>query len=94
MQRTFKIYPKYFWAHHAFRIGSTPVAQAEIPRNNETSFLGMYPEVERVNVPRRNHTHLGHGPFRREEDLTTRAKARITRKLADVGYGLSNSSMF
>jgi hypothetical protein len=50
----------------------------------------MYPEVERVSVPRRSHTHLGHGPFR-QEDLTTRAIARITKKLVDVGYGLSKS---
>ena len=87
-------FPEYFGAHHAYRVGSTPV---EIPRDNETSsiqFLGMFPEVERVNVPRRNHTHLGHGPFRRPEDLRTRAIARITRKLADVGYDLSKSSMF
>jgi hypothetical protein len=53
----------------------------------------MYPEVEKVSVPRRSHTHLGHGPFRHQEGLTTRAIARITKKLADVGYGLSKSSV-
>ena len=90
-------FPKYFCGYQAYRVGSTPVAHTEVPRDNETSsirFLGMYPEVERVSVPRRSHTHLGHGPFRRQEDLTTRAVARITRKLADVGYGLSKLSMF
>jgi hypothetical protein len=88
-------FPKYFCAHQAYRVA--PVAQAEIPRGNETSSIqlpSMYPEVERVSVPRRTHTHVGHGAFRREEDLTTRAIARITRKLVDVGYGLSKSSMF
>ena len=88
MQRSFKVY----LAHHTYRFGSTSVT--EIPRDNETSsiqFLGMDPVVEKVSVPRRSHTHLGHGPFQRPEDSTTRAIARITRKLADVGYGLSKS---
>ena len=50
----------------------------------------MYPEIERVSVPRRSsHTHLGHRP---QEDLTTRAVVRITRKLADVGYIVSVNS--
>ena len=87
-------FPKYFGAYHGYRAGSTSVAQAEIPRDNETSsiqFLGMFPEVERVNVPRRNHTHLGHGPFRRPDDLRSRAIARISKKLADVGYDLNKS---
>jgi Wiskott-Aldrich syndrome protein len=72
--------------------GITPVPEAEVPREPETSsiqFQGMYPELERVGVPRRSHTHLGHGPFRhldRTEDLTARAIARITKKLADMGF--------
>ena len=88
-------FPKYFCAHQAYRVGSTPVTHAEIPRDNETSSIqlqGMYLEVERASAPRR-HTHSGHRSFRCQ-DLTTRAVARITRKLADVGYGLSKSSMF
>ena len=90
-------FPRYFCAHQAYRVGSAPVAQAETPRDNETSsipFQGMYHEAERVNVPRRSHTHLGHGPLRHQEDMTTRAIGRISRKLADVGYGLRKSSMF
>jgi hypothetical protein len=97
LQLLFEAFLNTFTLIHAYRFGSTPVAQAEIPRDNETSsiqFMGMYPDVERVGVPRRSHTHLGHGPFQRPEDLTTRAITRITRKLADVGYGLSKSSTF
>jgi Wiskott-Aldrich syndrome protein len=70
-------------------VGRAPVAQAEIPRDNETSSIqirGMYPEVERVNVPRRSFTHLGHGPFGHQESLTNRAIARITKKLTDMGF--------
>lgn len=48
----------------------------------------IYPEAERVGVPRRSHTHLGHGPFRhvdnKPENLTARAMGRIAKKLADV----------
>jgi hypothetical protein len=48
----------------------------------------MHPKLEGASVPRRSHTHLGHGPFRhfKMDDLTTRAIARITKKLSDVGY--------
>ena len=53
----------------------------------------MYPEVERVSVPRRWHTHSGHGESR-QEDLTTRAVARITKKLVDVGYSSVNCLCF
>ena len=94
MERTYKVFLKTFCAHQAYRVGSSPVAQAEIPRENETSSIRFFPEVERVSVPRRSHTHLGHGPIRRQEDLTTRAIARITRKLADVSYGFSNRRCF
>ena len=90
-------FPKYLCAHQAYRVGSAPVAQAGTPKKNETSSIqlqGMYSEAEKVSIPRRSHTHLGHGPFRHQEGLTTRAIARITKKLADVGYGLSKSSMF
>lgn len=80
----------FVFAYQAYRVGIT---QAEIPRGPETSsiqFQGMYPELERAGVPRRSHTHLGHGPFRRfdrmTEDVTARAIARITKKLADVSY--------
>ena len=87
-------FPKYICVHQAYRVGSTPVAHAEIPRDNETSSIqlqGMYPEVERPSTPRRSHTHSGHESLRCQEDLTARTVAHITRKLADVGYGLSKS---
>ena len=79
-----------------------PVAETENPRVHETSsiqFQGTYPELERVGVPRRSNTHLGHGPFRhfdntKMEDLRTRAIARITKKLADVSYDFGTSTMF
>jgi len=72
---------------------TAPVAQAGRPRERERSsvqYQGMYPELERVSVPRRSNTHLGHGSFRlldtKMEDLTTRAVARITKKLSDMGF--------
>jgi hypothetical protein len=77
--------------HKTYRIGSAPVAQAGRPREHERSSVQyqVYPELERVNVPRRSNTHLGHGSFRNfdtnREDLTSRAVARITKKLSDVG---------
>ena len=55
-------------------------------------FQDVYPEVERVNVPRRSNTHVGHGPFRhfdkKPEDLTTRVMNRIAKKLSDVSSDL------
>ena len=55
----------------------------------------MYPEFERVDVPRRSHTHLGHEPSRQldRNDLMTRAMGRIAKKLSDVGCDLSKPSM-
>jgi Wiskott-Aldrich syndrome protein len=71
---------------HSAMDGGVPVAQAEAQR-------GRYPEVERVGVPRRSHTHLGHGPSRHLdknlEDLTTRAMSRIAKKLSDMGFSES-----
>jgi len=83
----------YFCAQ-AYKDGSSPVAQAENSvGEHETlsiQFQNTNPGVERVGVPRRNNTHLGHGPFRhhdkKPEDLTTRAMIRIAKKLSDVGY--------
>ena len=84
-------FSNYSCADQAYRIGSAPVAQAEIPKERETlstQFQGMHPKLEGASVPRRSNTHLGHGPFRhfKVDDLTTRAIARITKKLSDVGY--------
>jgi len=77
------------------RNGTTaPVAQTEILGEREMVLdrtqQDVYPEVERLNVPRRSNTHLGHGPFRhldrKPEDLTSRVIIRITKKLSDMGF--------
>ena len=71
------------------------MAQAEEHEMSSIQFQNMYPGVERVDVPRRSNTHLGHGPFqhldKEPEDLTIRAMIRIAKKLSDVGYDFDKS---
>lgn len=65
---------------------------APAPHIIASNLQDLDPRLQMIEVPRRHNTHPGHGPTRRTErgvdDVSSRAIARITKKLADVSDSL------